>query len=106
MQKLHPFGKFTLYFYVPKGTKEFAFVTRADEKFKLSIYSSHDARQPMQPPIEQRTKVFEEHRFKVPEGCDDKVWKVHVGCEDMELFLMGIPPFLASDPARLLKRGN
>jgi dienelactone hydrolase len=105
-QNVHPCGSASLYFYVPTGTKEFAIVGRGDggEHLVVTAWGPHDSPTPILK-VTESSSSFQEHRIKVPTGADGKVWKVlldnTVG-EDKEFFLLGVPPFLASDPARLL----
>jgi hypothetical protein len=101
-QSLHPFGSATLYFHVPKGTKASAFNCRADEPLELTVWGPHDAPKPVYPRTNQKARVFQEHLIQVPANTDGEVWRVLIRGEDNDLFLTGIPPFLSSDPGRLL----
>ncbi len=103
-QHLHPIGGCILYFYVPKGTKEFAFIGKADkgEPYALIIWGPFDKKEPVYPRTVTKSTNWIEHRIKVPSNADGKVWKLRLGGEDKAFFLQGIPPFLSSSPARLL----
>lgn len=108
-QCLHPFGRAVLYFYVPPGTREFAVSGRGDgaEHLVMDLRAPWDAKTPLCPQIVESSSMFQEHRIRVPAGLDGTVWQITltntVG-EDKEIFLLGIPPFLAGDPGRLLIR--
>jgi hypothetical protein len=101
-------GIYNTFFHVPKGTKEFAVVAKGDvgEPCIMTVWGPHDAKKPLLPRTVFASVSYEEHRIKVPAGADGKVWKLALDGEDKDVFLVGIPPFLASDPARLLKAGN
>jgi hypothetical protein len=107
-QAMHPMGglKKKCYFYVPSGTKEFAFIIKGDkgEPYEFMVWDSlaPDA-VPLIPKKLYRNTSFVEHRIKVPVGSDGKVWKLWLSGEDMEMFIKGIPPFISNDPCRLLK---
>jgi len=101
-QSLRPTGRSKFYFFVPKDTREFAFVTRAKEPLTLAVWGPSDAVKPVLPLTSQSVKVFQENRITVPEGASGKIWRVELGGADRDIFLQGIPPFLASDPSRLL----
>jgi hypothetical protein len=100
---LHPFGGGIQYFYVPKGTKEFAFFGKAEEPFELTIWGPYDNQTPVYPAAMHKITSYDECRIKVPQGADGRVWKIKLKGEDCNVFLRGVPPFLANDPSRLLK---
>jgi hypothetical protein len=102
LQHLHPMHRAILYFYVPRGTREFAIVTKADEPLYLQVFGPHPATAPILPRTLQKAKVFMEHVVAVPEGADGSAWRMQLDGEDKKVFLLGIPPFLASHPERLL----
>ena len=102
LQHLHPMHRAILYFYVPVGTRLFSVVTKAEEPLTLEIYGPHDAPTPIFPKTTQRATSFEEHAIEVPPGTDGCVWRMLLGGEDKKVFLLGVPPFLASHPERLL----
>ncbi len=89
------------FFYVPAGTKEFAIVSRAYEPLTIRVEGAILRPNP-QPPIRQKTQSFVTHLISVPEGADGKVWKVAFEGGKKDLFLQGVPPFIASNPSRLL----
>jgi hypothetical protein len=103
-EKLHPMGKCSLYFQVPAGTKEFAVVARSGgEKYTLGIWGPAKAAKPLlQTPL-SANENFAAYRIQVPAGADGQVWRLQFNGEDKEIFLRGVPPLLASDPARLLR---
>ena len=108
-QKMHPMGGLrNHYFYVPKGTKEFAIVLKGDkgESYQFTIWDSPDPKmkKPLIPKKNYGNTSFMEHRIKVPEGSDGKVWKLRLSGEDIEMFIKGIPPFISNSPLRLLKK--
>jgi len=107
-QHLHPISGCVLYFYVPHGTKEFAFVGKAsqNEPYQLTVWGPHDDQHPVLLPTRCTSTSYEEHRIDVPPAADGKVWKLRVHGEDKDFFLLGIPPFLTIDPARLLAPGR
>lgn len=86
------------WFYVPKGTKEFAIITRPREPLTIDIKAPSGAL----PPIVQKVRNFQEHRIAVPEGDDGKVWRLRLAGQSLEFYFEGIPPLLASDPNRLI----
>ena len=106
-QAMHPMGGLKkCYFYVPAGTKEFAFILKGDkgEPYEFVIWDSLDSdAAPLIPKKLYKNTSFVEHRINVPAGSDGKVWKLWLSGEDMEMFIKGIPPFISNDPCRLLK---
>lgn len=86
------------WFYVPKGTREFAIITRPQEPMAIEVKAPSGAL----PRMEQKVQNFQEHRFAVREGDDGKVWSLRLPGKNMEFYFEGIPPFLASDPNRLI----
>lgn len=102
LQHLHSMHRVILYFYVPRGTREFAVVTKPEEPLSLQVFGPHDAEKPVYPRTLQRAKVFMEHVIAVPEGADGCAWRLRLDGEDKKLFLRGVPPFLTSHPERLL----
>lgn len=106
-EKLHPMGKCSLYFQVPAGTKEFAVVARSGgEKYTLGVWGPATAARPLlQTPL-SANENFAAYRIQVPPGADGQVWRLQFNGEDKEIFLRGVPPLLASDPARLLRPGQ
>jgi hypothetical protein len=108
-QRLHPIGGCRqAYFYVPRGTKEFALVAKGDpgEPCIATVWGPHDAPAPRLPRTVLGVSGYEERRIEVPAGADDNIWKLKLEGEDMDVFLLGVPPLLASDPARLLGTGK
>lgn len=103
LQCVQPYGKATFYFYVPRGTRQFAVVTRPQSQLTVELWGPHDAALPAQPPITQAAKIFEEHRITVPPGADGAVWRVQFSGETNMVYLQGIPPFLAGAPDRGLR---
>ena len=108
-QQIHPIGGMrNHYFYVPKGTTEFALIIKGDkgEPYNFKIWDSPDAGKEnlLVPKKLYRNTSFMEHRIKVPEGADGKVWKLWLTGEDIELFIKGIPPFISNAPCRLLRK--
>jgi hypothetical protein len=103
---LHPFRGGVLYFYVPKRAKEFAFIGKAEEPFELTMWGPYDAQTPVYPTTIHKITSFNECRIKIPQGADGRVWKIRLKGEDCDVFLRGVPPFLANDPSRLLKLIN
>lgn len=113
-EHLHPIMGSRAFFYVPPGTCEFAMVMRADpgEPYSVTLWAPHDAPAPLEPEggfqdrhrsyFRSGSTTFEEHRISVPAGADGQIWRYLIHGEDKKLFLMGIPPFLAGDPERLL----
>jgi hypothetical protein len=103
-EKLHPINSCAFYFQVPRGTKEFAIAMRSDpgESYVLTVWGPRDAKKPiLQTPLSNNTDFYA-WRIKVPSGADGTIWRLHLSGEDKEIFLRGVPPLLASDPARLL----
>lgn len=86
------------WFYVPKGTREFSIITRPQEPMTIEVRAPSG---PL-PRIEQKVQNFQEHRFTVADGDDGKVWSLKLPGRNMEFYFEGIPPFLASDPNRLI----
>ncbi len=103
-QHLHPIGSCMLYFYVPKGTKEFAFVGKADkgEPYALTIWGPYNSKSPVYPRTLTKSTNWIEHRIKVPSDTDGQIWRFKLEGEDKAFFLEGIPPFMSNDPKRLL----
>lgn len=102
LQHLHPMHRAILYFYVPRGTREFAIVAKADEPLYLQVFGPQPDAPPILPRTLQKAKVFMEHVVAVPEGADGSAWRMQLDGEDKKVFLLGIPPLLASHPERLL----
>lgn len=102
LQHLHPMHRAVLYFFVPRGTRTFTVVTKAEEPLTLELFGPHDAPTPVLPKTTQRATSFEEHAVEVPPGADGCAWRIQLGGEDKKVFLQGVPPFLASHPERLL----
>lgn len=106
-QRMHPFGGLrNHYFYVPEGTKEFGIAVKGEERYRFSVWDCPEParnRKPVYSTELLANKSYLEHRIRVPAGSDDKIWKLDLRGEDMEIFLNGIPPFISSSPARLLK---
>ena len=108
-QKMHPMGGLrNHYFYVPEGTKEFALVLKGDKgesyQFMLWDSSTPSMKNLLIPKKRYDNTSFMEHRIKVPDGSDGKVWKLWLSGEDIEMFIKGIPPFISNSPLRLLKK--
>lgn len=102
LQHLHPMHQASLFFFVPRGTRTFTVVAKADEPLTLEVHGPPDAPEPVLPRTMQRSKRFEEHVIEVPPGADGCVWRIQLRGEDKKIFLQGVPPFLASHPERLL----
>jgi len=102
LQHVHTFGKAEFYFYVPKGTKTFAVIGKAEEPLVLEVFGPYDAQTPVYPKTTQKATSFQEHAVTVPPGTDGAVWRINLGGEDKKIFLQGIPPFLAGSPDRVL----
>lgn len=105
-QHVHPMGRVpAAYVYVPKGTREFAIVSRAYEPLSIQVDGPVDHLQPL-PRIEQKAQVWQQHNIQVPQGSDGKIWRLSFRGGKKNIYLQGIPPFLSSDPSRLLIPGN
>lgn len=101
-QRAHIMGKAErLFIYVPKGTKEFAIATKAYEPLVLKVNGPVGAPSPRSV-IEQHSRNYEEHRFTVGEGEDGQPWQIQFRGGKKDVYLIGIPPFMASGPERLL----
>lgn len=114
-QDVHVHHWSTHYFYVPPGTAEFAFFLRphgvgiieawlADQGPSFPVHHRVTVGEPVYR-AEQRSPAFEEHRIRVPEGGDGRVWAVRFGNRGdgkKQVYLVGVPPFLAEHPDRLL----
>lgn len=102
LQKVQPMGKVDgVYFYVPKGTKEFAITSKAYEPLTIDVFGPDAAAQALLK-IDQKSQQFEEHRITVPEGADGCVWRMNMSGGKKDVFLSGVPPLIASSPERLL----
>ncbi len=84
-------GRWSLYFYVPRGTKV------------IGLYGNGEAT--IQNPagetvfsLDQRTPGY--HSIPVEPGTDGKLWKVHHA--SAEIRLLTVPPYLARSPGELL----
>jgi hypothetical protein len=102
LQNVQPYGNSKFYFFVPKGTRRFAIVSKPQGQLTLEVWCPYDAAKPVVARTEQKSRIFEEHRIDVPSGAADKVWRVQFTGETNMIFLQGIPPLLSSDPRRLL----
>lgn len=101
-QSFHPMGRVPkAYFYVPKGTKEFAIGSRAYEPLTIQIDGPIDRLKAF-PPIKQVAQVYQQHDVSVPPGSDGKIWRISFSGGKKDIYFQGIPPLLASEPCRLL----
>lgn len=105
-QSFHPMGRVReAYFYVPKGTKEFAIVSRAYEPLTIQVDGPVD-RLSAQSPIKQTAQVYQQHNIPVADGADGKIWRVSFNGGKKDIYFQGIPPFLTNHPGRLLLPEN
>ncbi len=101
-QSVHPMGQVReAYIYVPKGTEEFAIVTRAYEPLSIQVDGPVD-RLGALAPIKQMAQLYQQHNISVKPGSDGKIWRISFNGGKKDIYLQGIPPFLASHPSRLL----
>ncbi|HRJ71380.1 MAG TPA: DUF4838 domain-containing protein [Terrimicrobiaceae bacterium] len=101
-QNIQPMGRVKeAYFYVPKGTKEFSIVAKAYEPLRIQIDGPIVRPSPL-PAINQQAQVFQEHAIPVQPGQDGTIWRMALEGGKKDLYLQGIPPFLAGRPERLL----
>ncbi len=89
-------GRWSLYFYVPKGTK------------KIGFYSAARAGAILRPDgktaIVLKSKSGEFLSLAVPEGMDDQLWKIHNAAG--KICLLNVPPFLAKSSEQLVIPSN
>ncbi|MCX6935134.1 MAG: DUF4838 domain-containing protein [Verrucomicrobia bacterium] len=101
-QRVHPMGRVKkVYFFVPKGTTEFMISTKAYEPLTIQVHGP-DQNPILLPTITQTSKNFEDHHITVPAGSDGQPWRMEMTGDNKDVYLSGIPPFLASEPTRLL----
>lgn len=101
-QSIHPMGRVKeVYVFVPKGTKEFAIVSKAYEPLTIQVDGPIDHASP-RPAINQQAQVYQEHVIPVEPGQDGKIWRMALSGGKKDLYIQGIPPLLASRPERLL----
>lgn len=101
-QIIQPMGKVPkAFFFVPLGTKEFSISAKAYEPLTIDVKGPID--KPLSfSKIKQASTRYEDHHIEVPPGSDGKVWEMELGGGKKDIYLSGIPPFLASAPNRLL----
>jgi len=85
-------GRWTLYFYVPRGTKS------------IGLYSAASAGQLVRPDGEVALDLIQGGgnflSVPVPEGADGKLWKISKAAGSVRL--LNVPPFLARSPEELI----
>lgn len=105
-QSFHPMGRVReAYIYVPSGTREFAIVSRAYEPLTIQVDGPVE-RLSARTPIKQTAQTFQQHNIPVADGEDGKIWRISFVGSKKDIYFQGIPPFLASHPARLLLPEN
>lgn len=86
-------GRWSLYFYVPKGTK------------KIGLYSAAGAGQLLRPDGSPAVDLGGSRRglflsVKVPVDMDNQLWKISNASG--KISLLNVPPFLAKSPEQLV----
>lgn len=94
-------GATNLYFWVPPGTRAFGVGLSTSDRWGRLI-----VRNPKGDIRLDRAGNFalaEEFRVDVPAGEDGRIWSLGITeCEDSDLYLIGVPPYLSQKPDAVL----